>query len=140
MKLVITLVIVLGLALGGAILIKNPTIEYVNQSPEVIEKTIEVPQLENRILDAIKASSTAIEEEAQKAYDEKKTQMEKEIELAVTRAYREEIEAREIALVRKDSFELSRKFWEIQSLNVILSLGALSVYLILCTFMNSFLF
>ena len=46
---------------------------------------------------------------------------------------------REIALVRKDSFELSRKFWEIQSLNVILSLGALSVYLILCTFMNSFL-
>lgn len=101
MKLVITLVIVLGLALGGAILIKNPTIEYVNQSPEVIEKTIEVPQLENRILDAIKASSTAIEEEAQKAYDEKKTQMEKEIELAVTRAYREEIEAREIALEKE---------------------------------------
>ncbi len=101
MKLVITLVIVLGLALGGAILIKNPTIEYVNQSPEVIEKTIEVPQLENRILDAIKASSTAIEEEAQKAYDEKKTQMEKEIELAVTRAYREEIEAREVALEKE---------------------------------------
>ncbi len=101
MKLVITLVIVLGLALGGAILTKNPTIEYVNQSPEVIEKTIEVPQLENRILDAIKASSTAIEEEAQKAYDEKKTQMEKEIELAVTRAYREEIEAREVALEKE---------------------------------------
>ena len=101
MKLLITVVIVLIVAVGGAILIKNPTIEYVNQSPEVIEKTIEVPQLENRIMDAIKASSTDIEAAAQEAYNEKKTQMEKEIELAVTRAYREEIEAREIALEKE---------------------------------------
>lgn len=101
MKLVITLVIGLCVALGGAILIKNPTIEYVNQSPEVIEKTIEVPQLENRILDAIKASSTDIEAAAQEAYNEKKTQLEKEIELKITRAYREEIEAREVVLEKE---------------------------------------
>ncbi len=41
MKLVITLVIVLGIALGGAILTKEQPTEYVNVEPEVVAEPVE---------------------------------------------------------------------------------------------------
>ena len=93
------LAIVVVLSLGGAFFFTKE-VEYTAPIMEVIEKevTVEVETLEKRIEDALTASSTEIETEAQKAFEEKKLQMQKEIELEVTRAYRAEIEAREATL------------------------------------------
>lgn len=42
---------------------------------------------------------------------------------------------REIALVKKNKFALSKKFWELELFNAFLSLGVLVVYLVLCLFL-----
>ncbi len=80
------------------------TVSY--ESTEPVEKvtTLEVDMLKKQIEEAITASSTVIETEAKKAYDEKKSQMELEVELSVTRKFREELEARESELEEKVSF------------------------------------
>lgn len=102
MKYIIIAVIVLGVILGG-IKFTQPT-EYT--APEVVEKevTIEVETLRKRIDAALTASSTEIENEAQKAFEEKRKQLETEVELDVTRKYRAEIEAREAELEEQVSF------------------------------------
>lgn len=95
----IAIVIVVGLALGGVALIKKDSpIEYIQGETQVVEKTVEVETLQKRIGDAITASSTDIETQAQNAYNETKAQAQKEVELEVTRKYRAEIEAREAEL------------------------------------------
>ena len=95
----IAIVIVVGLALGGVALIKKDSpIEYIQGETQVVEKTVEVETPQKRIGDAITASSTDIETQAQNAYNETKAQAQKEVELEVTRKYRAEIEAREAEL------------------------------------------
>ena len=95
----IAIVIVVGLALGGVALIKKDSpIEYIQGETQVVEKTVEIETLQKRIDDAITASSTDIETQAQNAYNETKAQAQKEVELEVTRKYRAEIEAREAEL------------------------------------------
>lgn len=100
MKQVLLLVMIgIGLALGGVALInKGSTVEYIQGETQVVEKTVEVETLQKRIDDAITASSTDIETQAQNAYNETKAQAKKEVELEVTRKYRAEIEAREAEL------------------------------------------
>lgn len=101
MKYIIITVIVLGAILGGVALKPNTTVW---QAPEVVEKLVEkeVPTLEKRVADAIAASSTDIEREAQAAYVNKKAQLENAVESRVTTEYRKEIEARELELEQKE--------------------------------------
>ena len=104
----ITGVVVIGVLVLSAIAWKSyvfeGTVQYIQGEKEVVEKEVTISELEKRISDAISASSTAIETEASKAYEEKKTQMQKEVELQVTRAYKAEIEARETKLEEEVSF------------------------------------
>jgi len=106
MKKIIAIGVVIGIVGLGVVTWKSyileGTVQYVQG--EVVEKEVTVSDLEKRISDAISASSTAIETEASKAYEEKKTQMHKEVELQVTRAYKAEIEARETKLEKEVSF------------------------------------
>ena len=99
----ITLVIVLGVILGGIAYYKGSVQTYT--APEVVEKnvTVEVETLQKRIDDALTASSTEIETESKKAFDEKQKQLKTEVELNVTRKYRAEIEKREAELEDKVS-------------------------------------
>lgn len=92
----IAIVIVLGVILGGIALTKPKTVEYIQGETHVVEKTVET--LQKRVDEAITASSTEIEIEAQKAYTEAKEQAQKEVELIVTSQYRKEIEEREAQL------------------------------------------
>lgn len=103
MRKIILVVVLLVLAVSALSLIPSETVIEQQSTPEVVEKTIieEVPQLDNRIIDAINASSTAIEEEAKKAYEERKQQLETQIKLEVTRAYKQEIDARVVALEKQ---------------------------------------
>jgi hypothetical protein len=98
MKHLVIGVIVIGLILGGITYTKKDKIQYTKGDTQIVEKTVEVETLQKRIDDAIHASSTAIESEAQKAFETKKMQLQTEIELEVTRAYRAEIEERESKL------------------------------------------
>lgn len=99
MKRLAIVVIAVGLILGGIYTIKDKgTIEYIQGETQVVEKTVEVETLRKRIDEAIIASSTEIESEAQKAYNETKEQEQKKIELQVTSQYRAEIEKREAEL------------------------------------------
>lgn len=99
----VTIVIVLIVILGGIAYYKGSVSTYT--APEVVEKKVEVEvePLEKRIENALNASSTQIEAEAKKAYDEKRAQLETEVELNVTRTYRAEIEKRESELEDKVS-------------------------------------
>ena len=99
MKQVIILVTVVGLiAISWRYYAQEEVIEYIQGETQVVEKTVEVETLQKRIGDAITASSTDIETQAQNAYNETKAQAQKEVELEVTRKYRAEIEAREAEL------------------------------------------
>lgn len=98
MKYIAAIVVVACIGGIGAYLYSPKAIEYV--SPSIVEKEVvkEVATLEKRIADAQTASSSAIETEAQKAYEARKQEMLTEIELEVTREYKKEIEAREVQL------------------------------------------
>ncbi len=100
MKHIFIGVVTLGLISGGIYAYSNKvkTIEYIQGETQVVEKTVEVETLRKRIDEAIIASSTEIESEAQKAYNETKEQEQKKIELQVTSQYRAEIETREAEL------------------------------------------
>lgn len=103
MKPLVIAVIGTVVILGGVTLTQTSTTEYVQ--PTVVEKevTIEVETLHKRITDAITASSTDIESKAKQAYEETKAQLQKEVELEVTRTYRKEIEAKEESLEQEVS-------------------------------------
>lgn len=102
MKQVIILVTVVGLiAISWRYYAQEEVIEYIQGETQVVEKTVEVETLQKRVDEAITASSTEIEIEAQKAYTEAKEQIQKEIELNVTTQYRKEIEEREAQLAKE---------------------------------------
>lgn len=101
MKYAIILVVVLAFG-GGIYYLEHGNKQTFERVPgvvtEIVEKTVEISELEKRIADAQHASSTEIEEKAQEAYNEEKSRLLTEIELEVTRTYREEIEDREAKL------------------------------------------
>lgn len=105
MKRVAILVIVLGLILGGIYTYKTKTsIEvYVAPEKEIMKETIEVEVLDKRINAALEEAEMETEAKAYKAYTEKRTQLEKEIILEETRAYRKEIEQMESNLEKEIS-------------------------------------
>jgi len=98
MKYIITLMVVVILGVG--IYIFPQTEEYRATITEVVTQEVvtEVDALEKRVTEAQSASSTEIEQAAQKAYDDEKKRMLTEIELMVTREYRKEVEAKEAEL------------------------------------------
>jgi hypothetical protein len=100
MKYFIIAVVVLGVVLGGIALRPKAT-QYV--APEVIEKevTVEVETLSRRIEEALTASSTAIEAEAKRAYEDKKTQLMREVELAIRTQYEGELRAERVKLEKE---------------------------------------
>lgn len=106
MKKTITIVIVLGVILGGIALFYPSKIEVKNPEPQTVVETefVEKERLDSLIETALTASSTAIEAEAQEAYNDAKKKAETEIKLRVTSEYRKEIEAREAALEEQVSF------------------------------------
>lgn len=67
------------------------TVVYENAEPEVVEKTVEVSQLEKRIADAQAAKMEEIEAAAKQSYDETKARMLKEVELSVIETYQGEL-------------------------------------------------
>lgn len=75
----------------------------VYEAPEVIEveKTVEVETLSKRITDAQSASSTEIENAAQAAYEAKKEQLLKEVELKVRTDYENELKSKRIELEKE---------------------------------------
>lgn len=81
-----------------------PVVIENNASVKEVEVEVEVDALSERIENALADAETNIAAEAQKAAEAKRTQLEKQIELEVTRAYREEIEAREAQLEEEVSF------------------------------------
>lgn len=95
--------IVAGVILGGVTLIRPHTVEYVNSEPQTVETRVEVETLQKRIDEALNASSTAIEAAAKQAYDDAKLKAQTEVELEVTRAYNQEIDAREAELEERVS-------------------------------------
>lgn len=77
--------------------------EYVN-TVTTEEVTVSVDALEERVQNALTASSTEIEAFAQKAYQDAKKKMETEIELEVRTTYRKELEVEEQKLMKQVSF------------------------------------
>lgn len=102
MKIFAALIAVVILGVGGIALTPRTT-EWVAAEIVEIEKevTVEVETLDKRISDAITASSTDIETASQKAYEDMKTQMRKEIELQVRTAYENELKAKRIELEKE---------------------------------------
>lgn len=100
-----TYVYVLGglVVLGGIAYFTNKPIvvEQVKTVTETIEKTVAVSELEKRIKDAQDAAQAEIQASAQAAYDAAIDQAMLEIEHDVTKAYREEIEAKEDELAKQ---------------------------------------
>lgn len=101
MKKAIIGVVAIGVVLSAIIMYSPKSVEYIQGEKEIVEKEVTISELEKRIADAISASSTDIERKAQAAFQEKKLQLEKEIELSVTRQYKKEIEARETTLEKE---------------------------------------
>jgi hypothetical protein len=94
-------IVVIGLALGGAIVVtRTDSIKY-EQVETIVEKTVEVETLQKRIDDAITASSTDIELKAKEAYEETKKQAQKTIELEVRTRYENELKAKRIELEKE---------------------------------------
>lgn len=71
------------------------------EAPKTVEKEVTVDELNKRINDALEASSTEIETKAKNAYIAAEHQAQVEIELAVTSAYRAEVEKKEKALQKE---------------------------------------
>lgn len=94
---------VLGVAvLGGIAYTQSPlVVDNVKTVTEYIEKTEVVSELDQRIKDAQEAAQAEIQASAQAAYDAAIDQAMLEIEHDVTKAYREEIEAKEDELAKQ---------------------------------------
>lgn len=102
---------VIGLGILGGITTYFVKGETTYTAPEVVEKevTVEVETLDKRIADALHASSTEIEADAQKAYQYAKEQAELEIKTKVRDQYLAEIEKINIEEKKKlDSYWRSK--------------------------------
>ncbi len=98
--IIITLVVVLGVS---ATYLYPHKEEYRATITEVVTQEVvkEVESLDKRITDAQSASSTEIETAAQAAYQSKKEQMLKEIELRERKKYEAELQAERIQLEKE---------------------------------------
>jgi predicted outer membrane protein len=93
--LVLTLVGV-GILLAGLYISTDTIVE--KSEPEIIERETVVSELEKRVSEAQNANLSDVQAKADSAYEEAYNQAMKEIELEVTKLYREEIEAKETEL------------------------------------------
>lgn len=100
MRTILALVLVVVLGVVGYSLYTGDSITAENVTEKIVKEEVilEVSELSKRIEEAQTASSTEIEEAAKRAYDTEKSRLMTEVELNVTRAYREEIEDREAVL------------------------------------------
>lgn len=98
MKRLVTVVIVLGLILGGIALTSSNNAEYV--APEVVieEKEVQVDALEKAIRDSQESKKAEIESTAQGAYDATYNQEMKKVELQVISDFTKKLEARQESL------------------------------------------
>lgn len=105
MKRILGIVIVLGLIVGGIALTRTSKIEYVASEPDVqvVEKEVQVPEIEKRTNDAINASSTEIKRAMDEASQRAKDAMETEIKLNVNRQLQKELQEQEAKLEDKVS-------------------------------------
>ena len=101
MKRLVTVVIVLGLILGGIALTRSKDVEYV--APEVVieEKEVQVDALEKAIHDSQESKKAEIEGTAQKAYDATYNQEMKKVELEVIKSFGEKLDARQTELEKE---------------------------------------
>lgn len=104
MKTLLIAIVIVGVLGGGIAIYKQKPVEYIQTAVQTKEVVKEVNPLDVRIENAINASSTQIEAESKQAYETKKSQMQTEVKLAVTRTYRAEIEAKEAELEKQASF------------------------------------
>ena len=81
---------VVACVLGLSFFYSRPVV-YETVEPEVVEKTVEVSQLEMRIADAQAAKMEEIEAAAKLSYEETKDRMLKEVELSVIKEYQGEL-------------------------------------------------
>jgi hypothetical protein len=98
--LVLSVVVVLGVLVAHVLPNKE---EYRATITEVVTQEVEkeVDALSKRIADAQSASSTEIETQSKKAYEDKKNLMLKEIELKVRKQYEAELEAERVQLEKE---------------------------------------
>jgi hypothetical protein len=101
------LITILGgiVAVAGLVLFVVPTTqEYVTERVVVEEKTVEVDTLQKRIEDAQAAAQASTTEKAQAAYDAVLKEEAARIELEIRKAYRKELETKEIELEKQSGF------------------------------------
>lgn len=93
---------------GGIAYFGDNSTSYVapqaQNEPQVIEKEVEVSELQKRIETAQNAEMDALKTKAQAAYNASLQQGLKEIELEVRQAFRKELEAQEAQLEQDLSF------------------------------------
>ena len=101
MKRYASIVIVLGLILGGIALTRPSVTEYVAPEVQIKVEEVQVDALEKAIRDAQGARKAEIEDIAKKAYDAAYDQEMKKVELEVIRSFGEKLDARQIELEKE---------------------------------------
>lgn len=99
MKYIIAVGVAVVMVIGFWFLGAKP-VEYIKET-ETVTETVEVDALEQAIKDAQDARRSAIEDIAQKAYDEAYGQEMKKVELEVVKAFGEKLDARQTELEKE---------------------------------------
>lgn len=105
MKKILTIALIGSVisALGFLALMKKPVV-YEKEVEKIVTEEITIDELDERIKNALAASSTEIEVRAKNAYQVAKEKAELEVQLNVTAQYRKEIEEKEKDLMDKSVF------------------------------------